>query len=205
MNSAKKFRLGTMITWVHLYSSTLLFYPQPRMNTTTSSGRTFVLASRASQLAQVQTFSVRNTLEALHTESDGPSKPKFTTSFISTAGDKNKSQALYLLGGKALWTKELEVALKEKQVDLLVHCLKDVPTVLPEGCLIGAIMEREDPVDSLVVKVGESWQSLEDLPRGSVVGTGSVRRVAQLKRSYPHLEFLDVRGNLCVSSQPLEP
>ncbi|TEB15913.1 porphobilinogen deaminase, partial [Coprinellus micaceus] len=116
-----------------------------------------------------QTFSVRDTLEALYTESDGPSKPKFTASFISTAGDKDKSQALYLLGGKALWTKELEVALKEKQVDLLVHCLKDVPTVLPEGCLIGAIMEREDP--------------------------GYVRRAAQLKRSYPHLEFLDVRGN----------
>ena len=169
------------------------------MSTTTSSGRTFVLASRASQLAQVQTYSVRDTLETIYAESDGPSKTKFGTSFISTAGDKNKTQALYLLGGKALWTKELEVALKEKQVDLLVHCLKDVPTVLPEGCLLGAILEREDPVDSLVVKAGESWRSLDDLPPGSIVGTGSVRRVAQLKRNYPHLKFLDVRGNLCVS------
>ena len=111
---------------------------------------------------------------------------------MSTAGDKNQSQALYLLGGKALWTKELEVALKEKEVDLLIHSLKDVPTTLPEGCALGAILEREDPVDSLVVKSGKPWKRLEDLPEGSVVGTSSVRRVAQLKRKYPHFKFLDV-------------
>lgn len=111
---------------------------------------------------------------------------------MSTAGDKNQSQALYLLGGKALWTKELEVALKEGEVDMLVHSLKDVPTTLPEGCCLGAILEREDPVDSLVVKQGKPWMSLEDLPEGSVVGTSSVRRVAQLKRKFPNLKFLDV-------------
>jgi hydroxymethylbilane synthase len=114
------------------------------------------------------------------------------TSFMSTAGDKNQSQALYLLGGKALWTKELEVALQENVVDMLVHSLKDVPTVLPDGFEIGAILEREDPVDCLVVKQGESWAALGDLPEGSVVGTSSVRRVAQLKRTYPSLAFLDV-------------
>jgi len=111
---------------------------------------------------------------------------------MSTAGDKNQSQALYLLGGKALWTKELEVALKDKEVDFLVHSAKDVPTTLPDGCVIGAILEREDPVDSLVVKKGKEWKSLDDLPEGSVVGTSSVRRVAQLKRKYPKLQFLDV-------------
>jgi len=77
-----------------------------------------------------------------------------------------------------------------------VHSFKDVPTTLPEGCAIGAILEREDPVDSLVVKGGKDWTSLEDLPEGSVVGTSSVRRVAQLKRNFPKLKFLDVRGNL---------
>jgi hydroxymethylbilane synthase len=82
---------------------------------------------------------------------------------MATGGDKNQSQALYLLGGKALWTKELEVALKENHVDLLVHSLKDVPTTLPEGCVIAAVLKREDPVDSLVVKQGENWRSLEDL------------------------------------------
>lgn len=111
---------------------------------------------------------------------------------MATAGDKNQSQALYLLGGKALWTKELEVALKERHVDMLVHSLKDVPTTLPDGCILGAILKREDPVDSLVVKRGENWKTVEDLPAGSVVGTSSVRRVAQLKRKFPTLKFLDV-------------
>jgi hydroxymethylbilane synthase len=162
------------------------------MSTTTSDSRSFVLASRASQLAQIQTNIVLDTLQSLYPESNDPSQPKFTTSFMSTAGDKNQSQALYLLGGKALWTKELEVALKDKEVDLLIHSLKDVPTSLPEGCALGAILERENPVDSLVVKAGGPWKSLDELPEGSVVGTSSVRRVAQLKRNYPKLKFLDV-------------
>ncbi|KAJ7129131.1 porphobilinogen deaminase [Mycena epipterygia] len=157
--------------------------------------RTFTLASRASQLAQIQTNSVRATLESLFPPS-AESSPRFTTAFMSSAGDRNKSQALYLLGGKSLWTEDLEVALKEGRVDMLVHCLKDVPTTLPEGCVIGAILERKDAVDSLVVKAGKDWKSLEDLPPGSVVGTSSVRRVAQLRRSFPELKFLDIRGNL---------
>ena len=153
--------------------------------------RTYTLASRASQLAQIQTNIVLDACERLPSSND-ESKPLFKTSFMATGGDKNQSQALYLLGGKALWTKELEVALKENDVDMLVHSLKDVPTTLPDGCVIGAVLKREDPVDSLVVKRGEHWQSLEDLPSGSVVGTSSVRRVAQLKRRYPYLKFSDV-------------
>lgn len=153
--------------------------------------RKFTLASRASQLAQIQTNMVIASFKELFPP-DVESSPAFDASFMATAGDKNQSQALYLLGGKALWTKELEVSLKEKDVDMLVHCLKDMPTSLPEGCLLGAILEREDPVDSLVVKKGEPWKTIEELPAGSVVGTSSVRRVAQLKRRYPHLKFLDV-------------
>ena len=163
------------------------------MATSDSPARTFVLASRASQLAQIQTNIVLAALQAAYPPtSDDPSTPKFTTSFMATAGDKNQSQALYLLGGKALWTKELEVALNDNRVDMLVHSLKDVPTSLPDGCVIGAILEREDPVDSLVVKKGAPWKTLEDLPAGSVIGTSSVRRVAQLKRKFPNLKFLDV-------------
>ncbi|EJF58561.1 porphobilinogen deaminase [Dichomitus squalens LYAD-421 SS1] len=157
---------------------------------TTESPRMITLASRASQLAQIQTNIVRDALSAKF-----PAQP-FETSFMSTGGDQNQSQALYLIGGKALWTKELEVALKENAVDMLVHSFKDVPTVLPEGCEIAGVLEREDPVDSLIVKKGETWKTLEDLPDGSVVGTSSVRRVAQLKRKYPKLVFKDVRGNL---------
>lgn len=157
------------------------------------------MASRASQLAQIQTNIVLDACKQLFPPSNDGSNPSFTTSFMATAGDKNQFQALYLLGGKALWTKELEVALKEKHVDMLVHSLKDVPTTLPEGCVIAGVLEREDPADSLVVKRGENWQSLDDLPVGSVVGTSSVRRVAQLKRRYPYLKFLDVvsLSNLC--------
>ncbi|KAL0576376.1 porphobilinogen deaminase [Marasmius crinis-equi] len=163
-----------------------------------NSPRTFVLASRASQLAQIQTNSVVDQLQALFPDNNDPSVPQFTTSFMSTGGDKNQSQALYLLGGKALWTKELEVALLEREVDMLVHCLKDVPTSLPDGCSIAGVLEREDPADSLVVKEGyqDKWKTLDDLPEGSVIGTSSVRRVAQLKRNYPGLKFQDVRGNL---------
>lgn len=152
--------------------------------------RKFILASRASTLAQIQTNAVCDTLKAAFPDA------AFETSFMTTGGDHNQSQALYLLGGKALWTKELEVALKEGVVDMLVHCLKDVPTALPEGCEISGTLEREDPVDSLVVKKGLPYTKLEDLPDGSVVGTSSVRRVAQLKRLFPKLVFRDVRGNL---------
>ena len=154
----------------------------------TPPSRTFTLASRASELAQIQTNIVRDALTAQH-----PSKA-FATSFMATGGDFNQSQALYLIGGKALWTKELEVALQDNTVDMLVHSFKDVPTVLPEGCEIAGVLEREDPLDSLIVRKGapEGWKSLEDLPEGSVVGTSSVRRVAQLKRKYPGLVFKDV-------------
>lgn len=163
---------------------------------TATSSRNFILASRVSRLAQVQTNVALASLQELFPNDKNNLNTQagatFSTSFMSTAGDKNQSQALYLLGGKALWTKELEVALKERVVDMLVHSLKDVPTTLPEGCYLGAILEREDPVDCLVIQSGKPWKSLDDLPEGSVVGTSSVRRVAQLKRKYPKLRFLDV-------------
>ncbi|KAJ8495185.1 hypothetical protein ONZ51_g1879 [Trametes cubensis] len=158
--------------------------------TTEKPRRKFTLASRASQLAQVQTNAVRDALAALHPDIE------FATSFMTTGGDHNQSQALYLLGGKALWTKELEVAMLEGKVDMLVHCFKDVPTTLPDGCEIAGVLEREDPVDCLVVRKGASWKTLKELPDGSVVGTSSVRRVAQLKRKFPKLVFKDARGNL---------
>ena len=153
--------------------------------------RRIVLASRASQLAQIQTHIVLDALKAAF-----PVRT-FDTSFMSTQGDKDLSRALYLLGGKSLWTKELEVALLGGEVDMVVHSLKDVPTAMPEGCTLGAILEREYGEDSLVVKEGytvegRTVRSLDDLPAGAVIGTSSVRRVAQLKRRYPDLVFKDV-------------
>ena len=154
--------------------------------------RTVTLSSRASQLAQIQTNMVRDELSALYPEHT------FATSFMTTGGDHNQSQAIYLIGGKEMWTKELEVALREGAVDMLVHCLKDMPTAAPAGCEIAGVLKREDPVDCLIVKEGLTYKSLEELPEGSVVGTSSVRRVAQLKRWFPKLAFKDI-----VSAFPL--
>ncbi|KAG8907486.1 porphobilinogen deaminase [Tulasnella sp. 403] len=151
--------------------------------------RTFVIGSRASKLAVIQAEIVQDALKALHPTTS------FTLSLMTTEGDKNQSQALYLMGGKALWTKELEVGLLDGSIDLIVHSLKDVPTSLPDGCELGAILEREDPNDCLVVKDGLEYKYLEDLPDGSVIGTSSVRRVAQLRRLFPKLKFADILDN----------
>lgn len=149
------------------------------------------IGTRASPLALVQANLV---LEGLQTLGGLPFEFKLAP--MSVAGDRNKIEPLYLMGGKALWTKDLEVALVENAVDCIVHSFKDVPTTLPEGCEIAAVLEREDPRDALVVKAGKSWKSLDELPNGSCVGSSSVRRIAQLRRRFPHLKFQDCRGNM---------
>ncbi|ORY33578.1 porphobilinogen deaminase [Rhizoclosmatium globosum] len=151
-----------------------------------------VIGSRKSQLAMIQTMHVKAVLEKLH-----PSI-SFSVTGMTTTGDEVLNIALSKIGSKALFTKELEVALYDKSVDLVVHSLKDMPTQLPEGMIIGAIMEREDPRDAVVMKPDyhAKGMKLQDLPPGSVIGTSSVRRIAQLRRRFPHLEFQDVRGNL---------
>lgn len=167
--------------------------------------RVFTLASRASKLAQVQTKGVCAALQALPS-SDIPGL-SFTTAFLTNAlGDRDKETALYLLGGKATWTKELEVALLQKDVDILVHCAKDVPTTLPDGCVIAGMTEREDPVDALVIKKDKEgvWKTIEDLPDGSVVGTSSIRRIAQLKRKFPKLKFQDLVRSINAPSMVLQ-
>lgn len=118
-------------------------------------------------------------------------------------GDKNQTTPLHLLSpysstqpAKSLWTDELEAKLLAGDLDLIVHSCKDVPTVLKEEFEIACLLEREDPRDGVAIKAGSGFTSLEELPEGSVVGTGSVRRVAQLKRAFPGLVFEDMRGNL---------
>jgi len=151
-----------------------------------SGGRPFTLASRPSKLAVIQTESVLIALQSKHADID------FKTRYISSAGDKNQTDALYLMGGKSVWTEELEAALLDGSVDLVVHSLKDVPTTLPSGMEIGAMLERVDPLDGLVMKDGLSFKTLDDLPDRSVIGTSSLRRVAQLRRSHPGFKFIDV-------------
>lgn len=156
----------------------------------TEGPREIVIGSRKSQLALVQTHSVLAALQRLY-----PSQP-FRIHAISTTGDKNLNQALHSFAAKSLWTKELEELMLDGKVDLIVHSLKDMPTVLPEGCVLGAVMEREDPRDAVVMKSGSGYTRLEELPEGSTVGTSSVRRSAQVARRFPHLKFADVRGNM---------
>ncbi|KAF7561012.1 hypothetical protein G7046_g3125 [Stylonectria norvegica] len=127
---------------------------------------------------------------------------------MTTTGDRDQKTALYNFGGKALWTSQLEEMLTNKELDIVVHCLKDMPTVLPEGCVIGCVTAREDPRDTLVIKKAlvekNGWKTLADLPAGSVIGTSSVRRIAQLVRRYPELKFKDHRGNIHTRLQKLE-
>ncbi|MHB1324544.1 MAG: hydroxymethylbilane synthase [Coriobacteriia bacterium] len=113
---------------------------------------------------------------------------------IKTTGDKILDVPLAKVGGKGLFTKELEVELMAGTVDLCVHSMKDVPTALPDGCAIAAMPERVDPRD--VIVSGPGGYDLTTLPRGARMGTSSLRRVAQVRALRPDLEIVDVRGNL---------
>ncbi|KAH8668100.1 putative porphobilinogen deaminase [Tricladium varicosporioides] len=133
---------------------------------------------------------VQKALQKAHPET------QFEIHAMATMGDKNQVTALHEFGAKSLWTHELEAQLLEGKLDIVVHCLKDMPTQLPEKCTIGCIMETEDPRDVVVMKAGSTYKSLAELPAGSVVGTSSVRRSAQIKMKYPEMKFKDVRGNI---------
>ncbi|KAF3483664.1 porphobilinogen deaminase [Arthroderma uncinatum] len=155
-----------------------------------SARKTFTIGTRKSNLAVVQTELVRTALVARWPDCE------FNVHTRDAAGDLNKITPLREFTSKNLWTEELEEMLLAKQLDLVVHSLKDVPTQIPESCVLSAIMKREDPRDALVVKKGQPKTTLAELPAGSVVGTSSVRRTAQLGRHYPHLKVIDVRGNI---------
>lgn len=153
------------------------------------------IGGRKSKLAVVQSTVVAETLAKAHDEYN------FPVYAISTLGDQVLSKPLYSFGGKALWTKELETLLLEHveghdQLDMVVHSLKDMPTTLPEGCYLGAISKREDPRDALIMSSNLPYTTLDELPDGSVVGTSSIRRQAQLRKRYPKLVFESIRGNV---------
>ncbi|MCW6037250.1 hydroxymethylbilane synthase [Spirulina subsalsa FACHB-351] len=160
------------------------------MTSTSSPPRTIRIASRKSQLALVQTYWVRDQLQQQFPDHT------FEVEMMSTQGDKILDVALSKIGDKGLFTKELEVGLLNKTADFAVHSLKDLPTRLPEGLMLGCVTERVDPADALVVAQQHKDKQLETLPPGTVVGTSSLRRLAQLRYHFPHLEFKDIRGNL---------
>jgi hydroxymethylbilane synthase len=112
---------------------------------------------------------------------------------MTTRGDQILDRALSKVGGKGLFVKELETALEEGRAELAVHSLKDVPMDLPDGFLLAAVLEREDPRDAFV---SNRYATLSELPQGAVVGTSSLRRVVQLRNVRPDLKVEPLRGNL---------
>jgi hydroxymethylbilane synthase len=159
---------------------------------------TLRIASRRSQLAMVQTEWVRDQLLQTH------AGLQISIEAMATQGDKILDVALAKIGDKGLFTKELEAQMLVNQADIAVHSLKDLPTNLPEGLMLGCVTEREDPADALVVNARHQDKSLATLPAGSVVGTSSLRRLAQLRHHYPQLIFKDVRGNVITRLEKLD-
>jgi hydroxymethylbilane synthase len=147
--------------------------------------RVLRLGSRGSRLARAQTEIVCAALEREGIAGE--------TIFITTSGDRVQDRSLAEIGGKGLFTKELEAALLGGEIDLAVHSMKDVPAPLATGTRIGAVLAREDARDAFV-----SWRApaLDRLDKGAKIGTSSVRRMAQLRRARPDLEIVPLRGNV---------
>lgn len=153
------------------------------------------LGTRGSRLALWQAHWVRDTLAAL------PDAPPVEIVEISTTGDRIQHVALSQVSGQAFFTKEIEAALLDDEVDFAVHSLKDLATDMPEGLFLGAVMPREDPRDALLTRGGGG---LAELPEGSRVGTSSLRRRAFLKALRPDVELAELRGNVPTRVQKLE-
>ena len=149
--------------------------------------RTLVVGTRASLLAGRQTDWVVQALRRCH--------PALTLDVVTirTTGDAFLHRPLSAVGGRGLFTKELEDALSARKIDLAVHSLKDLPTQLPDGLTLGAIPAREDPRDALV---GTTIAELRTSSRHLTIGTCSLRRQAQLRRLFPEARIVDLRGNL---------
>ena len=146
-----------------------------------------VIATRESPLAMWQALHIQAVLRERY--------PSATVDLLgmTTRGDQILDRTLSKVGGKGLFTKELEVAMMEGEADLAVHSLKDVPMELLEGFELVAVSEREDPRDAFV---SPKYESLDDMPAGARVGTASLRRELMIRMNYPHLEVLPIRGNV---------
>ena len=154
--------------------------------TTSAPSRTVRIGSRKSQLALVQTHWVQEQLQKHFPEHT------FEVHTMSTQGDIILDVALAKIGDKGLFTKELETGMINNETDFAVHSLKDLPTNLPEGLILGCVTERENPADALVVHSKHKDKQLDTLPEGAVIGTSSLRRLAQLRHHFPHFEFKDI-------------
>lgn len=150
-------------------------------------GRRLRVGSRASKLALWQTEAVIRSLKGRHPEVE------YEVVIVHTYGDKVTDVPLTAIGDTGLFVKEIEVALAAGEIDFAVHSMKDVPTALAPGMVIAAVPERADPRDAFV---SHKFLSLTEVPPGGRIGTGSLRRVAQLRAARPDLVFEPLRGNL---------
>ncbi len=155
-----------------------------------SGSRTIRIGSRKSQLALVQTYWVKEQLQQYFPDIN------FEIHTMSTQGDNILDVALAKIGDKGLFTKELELGILNHEIDFAVHSLKDLPTNLPTGLVLGAVTERENPADAVVFHEKYKDRQLDTLPAEAVIGTSSLRRLAQLRHKFPDFTFKDVRGNL---------
>lgn len=151
--------------------------------------QTIKIGTRGSPLALAQAHEVRDRLCAAH----GIDPDHILVEVISTAGDRIQDRPLSEIGGKGLFTEELEAQLLDGRIDIAVHSSKDMPTVLPDGLALTAFLEREDPRDAFI---SHKAASLADLPQGAVVGTSSLRRHALVKRARPDVSVVGFRGNV---------
>lgn len=149
--------------------------------------RNFVIGSRGSALALWQTDFIKTELQKLFPETE------FDVRIIKTTGDAILDTALSKIGDKGLFTRQIETALIDGEIDLAIHSLKDLPTVQPEGLKIGAVSSRETPND---VFISKNYSSLEDLPENAKIATGSLRRRSQLLNFRTDLEIVEIRGNV---------
>ena len=146
-----------------------------------------VIASRESALAMWQAQFISRQLALLYPQTG------ISIMGMTTQGDQILDRPLAQIGGKGLFIKELEQALEDGRADIAVHSMKDVPMSLPEGFMLAAITEREDPRDAFV---SNRFESLGELPEGAVIGTSSLRRESQLRHRFPHLKVEPLRGNV---------
>ena len=147
------------------------------------------IGTRGSPLALAQAHEVRSRLMTAH----NLPMSAFEIVTIKTEGDRKWAKPLAELGGKELFTREIEEALTEGDIDCAVHSAKDMPTDLPDGLILDIFLPREDPSDRLITRDG---CSLEDLPEGAVLGTSSLRRAALIRHLRPDLHLVDIRGNV---------
>lgn len=158
------------------------------------------IGTRASKLALAQSRMMQRAIAAALGAPDRADEvaPLVT---ITTSGDRIQDRRLLEVGGKALFTKEIEEALLDGRIDCAVHSMKDMPAELPGGLTIAAIPEREDPRDAFISKIAAT---LDELPRGARIGTASLRRQAQTLHRRPHLEVTMLRGNVDTRLAKLE-